>query len=165
MYKSTTFLRTEFSTWITDISTFPTNAFKLTAREGGLVAKQRVRRLRAAGHSCVSFQRFCYVIVETEFLRKRTCGELRSAAPVGTPHLITDTVNTDLFLQWLQLLDNHVTATNTDAVPLGSHSVICTLKPSRHFGPLSPRSHNNSTLTFCKSFQSASSTRELVCRT
>ena len=81
----------------------------------------------AAGHSCVSFPRFCYVIVEIEFPRKRTCGELRSAAPVGTPHLMSDTVyavNTDLCLQWLQLLDYHVTATESDAVPLASHSVI-----------------------------------------
>jgi hypothetical protein len=81
----------------TGISTFPKNAFKLSARgkgggEGGLVGKHCVRRLRAAGHSCVSFQRFCYVIVEMEFSGKGTSGELRSAAPVGTPHLISDTV-------------------------------------------------------------------------
>ena len=72
-------------------------------------------------------------------------GELLSVAP----HLISDTVytvNTDFCLQWLQLLDNHVTATETDAVPLVSHSVTCftqchfTLKPSRHFGLLSPYS-------------------------
>ena len=85
----------------TGISMFPKNAFKLTAKSGGwgggrerLVCKHSVRRLRAAGHSRVSFQRFCYVTVEMEFARKRTCGELRSAAPVVTPYVTSDTVYT-----------------------------------------------------------------------
>jgi len=111
----------------TGISTFPKNAFNLNAGAGEThVGKRCVRSLRAAGHSCVSFPRFCYVIVEMEFPRKRTSGELRSVAPVGTPHLISDTVytvNTDFCLQWLQRLDNHVTATETDAVPLVPHGV------------------------------------------
>jgi hypothetical protein len=126
LYKSTIFLRTEFSTQMKlATARFPrTHSSWLQKVGGSLVGKHCVRRLRAADHSCVYFQRFCYVIVEVEFPRKRTCCELRSTAPVGTPHLISDTVytvNTDLFLQWPQLLD--VTAAETDAVPLVSHSV------------------------------------------
>jgi len=81
-------------------------------------------------------------------------GELLSVAP----HLISDTVytvNTDFCLQWLQLLDNHVTATETDAVPLVSHSVTC-FTQCHLFHTVSLVSHSATCFTQCHLFHTVS---------